>query len=156
VVLDPFFGTGTTGAVAKKLHRHWIGIEQDETYVRVAQQRIDAVAPPPDDKEAFKIKNPRKRRRIPFGTLLAHGLLEPGQALYFGKDGDVRATVAADGGLLYNGARGSIHQIGAHIKNAPSCNGWTHWYYIDPETGARRSIDALREHIRAQIGDDAF
>ncbi len=149
VVLDPFFGTGTTGAVAKKLRRHWIGIERDPAYVQVAQARIDAITPLPYAADVFTFEDRRKRERIPFGALLENGLLQPGQTLYFGKIGEVAATVAADGSLLYNGQRGSIHKIGAIIKNAPSCNGWTHWYYRDPETGAREVIDTLRERLRS-------
>ncbi|MBN1284246.1 MAG: site-specific DNA-methyltransferase [Anaerolineae bacterium] len=150
VVLDPFFGAGTTGAVAKKLHRRWIGIERDDTYVKVAQARIEAAAAPLYDEYVFENEEKRRQPRIPFGALLENGLLRPGEALYFGARGDITATVAADGSLIYDGARGSIHQIGAKIKNAPTCNGWTHWYYLDAQTGARVVIDTLREKLRAE------
>ena len=149
VVLDPFFGTGTTGAVAKKLHRHWIGVERDPAYVQVAQARIDTITPPPFDDAVFTFEDRRRRERVPFGALLEHGLIQPGQTLYFGAHGDIAAVVAADGSLIYNGQRGSIHKIGALIQNAPACNGWTHWYTIDPATGAREAIDRLRERLRA-------
>ena len=153
VVLDPFFGTGTTGAVAKKLHRHWIGIEREPAYVGVAQARIDAITPSPLEETVFATENRRNQTRIPFGALLEHGLLQPGQTLYFGRGGDITATVAADASLIYEEERGSIHQIGALIKGAPACNGWTHWYYIDQETGSREPIDRLRERLRANAGN---
>ncbi len=148
VVLDPFFGTGTTGAVAKKLHRHWIGVERDETYVRLAAERIAAVQPAPFEEEVFVFQNRRNRPRIPFGALLERGLLRPGQTLYFGPKGEVQAKILADGSLMWNGFVGSIHQVASRIKNAP-CNGWQHWYYEDSDTGRRRVIDELRERVRA-------
>ncbi|MBN1310039.1 MAG: site-specific DNA-methyltransferase [Anaerolineae bacterium] len=144
VVLDPFFGTGTTGAVAKKLRRNWIGVERDERYISVAQARIDAVEieESPDDLYVFPGK--RDRPRVPFGSLLENGLLHTGQNLYFGKTGDVAARVMANGKLKYKDMVGSIHQVGKAIRNAP-CNGWEHWYYIDDTTGEWVVIDKLRE-----------
>jgi len=149
VVLDPFFGTGTTGAVAKKLHRHWIGIERDETYIRVANERLAAVQPSTFDDEVFVIKSRRGRPRVPFGKLLEHGLLQPGQILYLGPKGEAKAKVLADGSLKWDSFIGSIHQVASRIKDAP-CNGWQHWYYEDPITSQRRVIDDLRETIREQ------
>lgn len=149
VVLDPFFGTGTTGAVAKKLHRHWLGIEQDTRYVEIARQRLAAIKPEPFSEAIFSFPSKRNRPRIPFGKLLEQGLLEPGQKLYLGKSGDVSATVLANGQIKYNGLTGSIHQVGKALKKAP-CNGWEHWYYLDAETGDRVVIDRLRELIRQQ------
>jgi len=151
VVLDPFFGTGTTGAVAKKLHRHWVGIERDETYVRLAAERIAAVQPMPFEEEVFVIQSKRDRPRVPFGTLLERGLLRPGQTLYFGPKGEAQAQIRADGSLMWNSFVGSIHQVASRIQNAP-CNGWEHWYYEDPHTGQRRVIDELREQVRRAIG----
>ena len=149
VVLDPFFGTGTTGAVAKKLHRHWIGIERDETYVRVANERLAAVQPSTFDSEVFVTKSRRGRPRVPFGQLLEHGLLQPGQILYLDPKGEAEAKVLADGSLKWDSFIGSIHQVASRIKDAP-CNGWLHWYYEDPHTSQRRVIDELRELIREQ------
>jgi DNA modification methylase len=153
VVLDPFFGTGTTGAVAKKLHRHWIGVERDETYIQIANERLADVNPVPFDEEVFVIKGKRGRRRVPFGTLLERGLLQPGQILYLGPEGETQARVLADGSLRWDSFTGSIHQVAAHIKKAP-CNGWEHWYYEDPHTGRRRVIDELRQQVWQENSKD--
>ena len=149
VVLDPFFGTGTTGAVAKKLHRHWVGVERDETYVQVANERLAAVQPLSFDEEVFVIKGKRGRPRVPFGVLLERGLLQPGQPLYLDREGDAQAKILADGSLRWDGFTGSIHQVATRIKNAP-CNGWEYWYYEDQHTGERRVIDELRDRVRQE------
>lgn len=154
VILDPFFGAGTTGAVAKKLHRHWLGIEQDERYIRVAQERIEAIQPPPLSKELFVFKGKRDRPRIPFGALLERGLLKPGQKLYLGKEGHIAATILANGQLRVNGYTGSIHQVGKALQQGP-CNGWEQWHYLDEATGERVVIDVLRERIYAEkVGEN--
>jgi DNA modification methylase len=147
VVLDPFFGSGTTGAVAKKLHRHWIGIEREGDYVEIARARIEAVQPTAYSDLVFASPNPRTAPRVPFGTLLERGLLQPGQELTFGKKGDATATVLANGQIECRGLVGSIHQVGRALANAP-CNGWEQWYYLDTETGERLAIDRLRERLR--------
>lgn len=149
VVLDPFFGSGTTGAVAKKLHRHWLGIERETDYVRLAQERLDAIQPPPFAEEVFVFKGKRDRPRISFSTLLERGLLQPGQKLYLGKKGETAATILANGHLRINGQTGSIHQVGKMLHNGP-CNGWEHWHYLDEATGERVAIDELREQIWAE------
>jgi len=149
VILDPFFGTGTTGAVARKLHRHWLGIEQAADYVQAAQKRIDAIEPPPFSPELFVFKSKRDQPRVPFGTLLERGLLKPGQKLYLGKTGNVAATILASGHLKANGTTGSIHQVGKALHRGP-CNGWEHWYYYDEARGERVVIDTLRERIRSE------
>ncbi len=136
VVLDPFFGTGTTGAVAKKLHRHWIGIERDETYINIARDRLAAITPEDYTPEVYSFPRKRERLRIPFGALLERGLLKPGQMLYFGRQGNITATVLANGQIKQNGFVGSIHQVGKALKQAP-CNGWEHWYYLNEATGER-------------------
>ena len=147
IILDPFFGSGTTGAVAKKLHRHWIGLEQDEGYAQVAKKRLSAVHPERFDEKVYDFPSKRKQPRIPFGRLLEQGLLKPGQKLYFGKKGTITATVLANGKLQCNEVTGSIHQVGKAIQQRP-CNGWEHWYYRDPQTGSRVVIDSLRETVR--------
>ena len=149
VVLDPFFGTGTTGAVAKKLHRQWIGLEKEADYCRLAQERINAIEPAPYQEGIYTFPNKRNQPRIPFGTLLENGLLKPGQTLYFGRRSNIRATVLANGQVQHNGHTGSIHQVGRAIRQGP-CNGWEHWYYEDGQTGQRQAIDNLRQQIRSQ------
>ena len=144
VVLDPFFGTGTTGAVAKKLGRNWIGIERDRKYVRVAQKRIDTVRDA--DEEAIHVEK-GKQVRIPFGALLENGHLQPGQALYFAKNGK-KAKILSNGHLRCGKITGSIHGVAkALMGNAPA-NGWDLWFYED-ESGNKILIDELREKIRA-------
>jgi modification methylase len=147
VVLDPFFGTGTTGAVAKRMHRRWIGIEREDRYVSLARERIHNVIPGEFDREHYITPDPRKRPRIPFGMLVEQGLLSPGDELYFGKQGSKTARVLADGSLECDGQRGSIHQIAKQIRQAP-CNGWELWYYQDPDGSLRRPIDHLRQVVR--------
>ena len=149
LVLDPFFGSGTTGAVAKKLRRRWIGIERDPHYVEFARQRIAAVTEV-EDEQLFQETGPRKRReaRLPFGSLLENGLLQPGQALYFRRDRLRRALVRPDGHLLMeDGATGSIHQLGTRLLNGTPCNGWEDWYFVAPD-GALHPIDELRQALR--------
>ncbi|MCS6801005.1 MAG: DNA methyltransferase [Chloroflexota bacterium] len=142
VVLDPFFGTGTTGAVAKKLGRRWIGIEQDAAYVAMARQRIAAVAPVAD--VALDWPPPRERR-IPFGALLEAGLLHPGDLLRFDRS-DEMAMVLATGRLRWRGREGSIHQLGRLLAGGPT-NGWARWLYCDPLHGWQ-PIDRLRQRLR--------
>jgi modification methylase len=143
VVLDPFFGTGTTGAVAKKLHRHWIGIERDEEYVRVARERINEIQAAAYDETAFAPSSGRKARRVPFSRLLEIGLIQPGQKLYLGKMGDTEAIVRADASLLCGEFSGSIHKVAKQVLGAPA-NGWEKWYYEDTQ-GGKQPIDRLRK-----------
>jgi modification methylase len=148
VVLDPFFGSGTTGAVAKKLGRRWIGIEQDADYVRVAQERIDAIPAAPVDPALLDVRGIRQRQpRLPFGALLESGCLRPGQRLYFHADPELAAQVKPDGRLKIGDFEGSIHQAGQYLSGGSPCNGWEHWYFRNGE-GEMRKIDELRERIR--------
>jgi len=150
IVLDPFFGTGTTGVVARRLRRRWIGIEREPRYVALAQRRIDAEPLPQPDEELYITPEPRRQPRIPFGMLLETGLLKPGDALYFGKSARITARVLADGTLKYNSHRGSIHQVAKQIRGSP-CNGWVEWYYQDRESGELYQIDRLRQRVRARM-----
>ncbi len=142
VVLDPFFGSGTTGAVAKKLGRHFIGIERDAKYIRVAKKRIEAVTAASAESLAV---TPPKPPRVPFGNLIESGLLEVGQTLYFSKNG-IKAKVLANGHIKCKGEVGSIHAIARSLTGAPS-NGWDLWLFQDKD-GGKKSIDALRQIIR--------
>jgi len=148
VVLDPFFGTGTTGVVARRMLRRWIGIEQDARYVALAEERIQQAEP--GDFAAFKSKNPRREPRLPFGALLEAGLLHPGQELTFANRAGTRARIMADGLLSLDGQTGSIHHIAALLQTGP-CNGWELWQYLDGETGELHPIDQLRQQMRAAL-----
>jgi modification methylase len=147
VILDPFFGSGTTGAVARRLGRHFIGVERDPGYARLARERIAAVEPVPDD--ALEItRSKRAEARIPFGWVVERGLLPPGTVL----EGHTRrhtAKVRADGSLVCADATGSIHRIAAHVQGLDACNGWTFWHYQD--AGRKLSIDVLRQRLRAEL-----
>ena len=147
VVLDPFFGTGTTGAVAKMLGREFIGIEREEKYRAVAEKRIAGVRK--FDKEALKVSaSKRAEPRVPFGQLVERGMLRPGEEL-FSMNGRHKAKVRADGTLIGDDIKGSIHQVGAHLEGAPSCNGWTYWTF--KRDGQTVPIDVLRQQIRAEM-----
>ncbi len=147
VILDPFFGSGTTGAVAKKLRRHWIGIERDPAYIEVARARIAAIPTPTTADTLFATPNPRKLPRLPFGRLLEAGLLQPGQKLFLRKSGEIFAQVRADGLLEYNQQRASIHALARDLANGPA-NGWEVWHY--EQDGQRYPIDRLRQQLRQQ------
>jgi DNA modification methylase len=149
-ILDPFFGTGTTGAVAKRLGRHWIGIEAEPSYISMAQKRIEAVVAQKGFEEMPAVTQAHQARRIPFSSLINDHLLRPGQALYFGARGDQQAIILANGHIRYGEYSGSIHQVGREILKAP-CNGWTAWYYIDENTGKREPINLLRQKIRDEM-----
>ncbi|MEO1040737.1 MAG: site-specific DNA-methyltransferase [Pseudomonadota bacterium] len=148
VVLDPFFGTGTTGAVAKRLGRRFIGIERDEGYLEAAHARIDATERPDDVKDVAPLPAPRKAPRIGFGQVVEAGLLRPGTKLYCPKRKH-SARVKADGSLAAPSVEGSIHKVGATLQNAPSCNGWTYWHYEEAK-GQYAPIDFLRQAIRSR------
>jgi modification methylase len=147
-VLDPFFGTGTTGAVAKRLGRKFIGIERDTDYVRAAEERIAKVRPL--DLDAIEtLPSKRSEPRIPFGQILELGILEAGQKL-FDPRRRVRAEVRADGTLAYDGQQASIHRLGALVQGKAACNGWTFWHF--EAEGKLRPIDVLRVEAKRQLG----
>ncbi len=147
IVLDPFFGTGTTGAVAKKLGRRFIGIEREAEYVNAALRRIAAIKP--HSEEALKTtQSKRAAPRVAFGSLVEQGLIRPGTKLSDPKQ-KYTAIVRADGSLSSGEYTGSIHKVGALVQGAEACNGWTFWHaQIE---GKPTVIDEFREAIRAQM-----
>src|SRR4051812_18693015 len=139
VVLDPFFGTGTTGAVARRLGRQWIGIEREPAYVEVARERIASTLPL-DESAMMVMTEQRSAPRVAFGVLVESGLVPPGTTLTDAR-GRWSASVRADGSISSGAHSGSIHQVGAALQNAPSCNGWTFWHC--EQGGALQPLDAL-------------
>jgi modification methylase len=148
VVLDPFFGTGTTGAVAKRLGRHFIGVERDADYAAAAERRIAAVEPLPDTAVA-SFTTAREATRVPFATLVERGLIVPGAQLLDAKRRHT-ALVRPDGAIAFGGFVGSIHRAGALAQGLEACNGWTFWHTDGPE--GLKPIDALRAQVRAAAG----
>jgi modification methylase len=151
VILDPFFGTGTTGAVARRLGRRFIGLERDPGYAAIAKRRIAEIQPLAAE-DVLPKPSKRSEPRIPFGVLIEAGLLQPGTVLS-DPSGRLHARVRADGTLSAANAlgehRGSIHQVGAAVQGAPACNGWTFWHF--ELAGARLPIDHLRQQVRAGL-----
>ena len=141
VILDPFFGTGTTGAVAKRLGRHWIGIEREDSYIAAAEERI-AMALPLDERALKTMQAPKAATRVAFGTLVEGGLVPAGSVLTDTKR-RWHAHVRADGSIDCSGEIGSIHGVGAKVQGAPSCNGWTFWH-LESADGLT-VIDTLRQ-----------
>ncbi len=150
VVLDPFFGTGTTGAVAKMLGRDFIGIEREAAYRKVASDRIDRIRK--FDRAGLEVTGSKRAEpRVPFGQVVERGMLNPGEVLTSPRG--VPAKVRADGTLVAQDSKGSIHQVGAALEGAPSCNGWTYWHF--KRDGKMIPIDLLRQQIRAEMEADA-
>lgn len=147
VILDPFFGSGTTGAVAKKLNRHFIGIEREQLYIDVAQARIDAIEPVSLDEDVLITPSKRNQPRISFGTLVENGYIAVDTPLY-SKKRTHQARVHADGSLLAGKIKGSIHKVATLLIGQESCNGWDFWHF-ENEDGKLITIDTLREQYRS-------
>jgi len=147
IILDPFFGTGTTGAVSKKYNRKFIGIENNKKYIKFAKQRIKKVVPI-KDLDSLNFKENKEQIRIPFGQLIEFNLIKPGEILY---DLNKRwnAKVKIDGSLISENFKGSIHTLAAKLQNLPSCNGWTFWYKSEKNNSI--SINLLREKVRSEL-----
>jgi modification methylase len=155
IVLDPFFGTGTTGAVAKQLHRHWIGIEQEKKYILIAQERIDnieSIVPELLIEDIFDVSDKnRLAPRVGFANLIEVNFLTPGQKVYFQKDPANEAYIKPDGNLrLPDGFEGSIHQAGKHLMKGSPCNGWQNWYF-ESQDNELVVINELREKYRKKF-----
>jgi len=147
LVLDPFFGSGTTGAVAKRLRRDYLGIEREAAYIAGAEARIAEIEPLD---AAILAPAPTKRSepRVAFASLVEAGFISPGAALTDSSRRH-RALVRADGALTIGGVVGSIHKTGALAQGLPACNGWTFWHYED--AGRLAPIDILRARAREQL-----
>ena len=141
VVLDPFFGTGTTGAVAKRLGRQWIGCERESGYRDAALERIE-LALPLDESALTTMQSPKAAPKVAFGTLIETGWIAPGTSLH-DKKRRLTAQVRADGSLVSGADTGSIHGLGAKLQGAPSCNGWSFWHI--EHQGEFKPIDAIRQ-----------
>jgi len=147
LILDPFFGTGTTGAAAKRLGRRFIGLEREPQYARLAAERIAKVLPA--TAQELEVTGSKKSEpRVPFGQIVEAGLLRPGDTLYDPK-GERSARVRADGSLVIGDMSGSIHKVGAMIQSAPACNGWTYWHFKSDKGLA--PIDVLRAKVRTAM-----
>jgi len=144
VILDPFFGSGTTGAVAKRLGRHFVGIDREDKYIEAAYDRIAAVRPL-DGENLSILTGKRAEPRVAFGSLLDTGLIQPGAFLYDARRRYV-AKVRADGTIAAGERVGSIHKVGAELQGLDACNGWTFWHY--ERAGGLTSIDELRRIAR--------
>ncbi|MGE3362386.1 MAG: site-specific DNA-methyltransferase [Rhizobiaceae bacterium] len=144
VILDPFFGSGTTGAVAKRLGRHFVGIDREDKYIEAAYDRIAAVRPLDEENLAVMLSK-RAEPRVAFGSLIDTGLIQPGAFLYDSKRRYV-AKVRADGTIAAGERLGSIHKVGAELQGLDACNGWTFWHY--ERAGGLTSIDELRRIAR--------
>lgn len=151
IVLDPFFGSGTTGAVAKKLRRHWIGIESDPKYVEIARDRIEGITSGLDSRDVFNFPQRRHQSRIPFGLLVERGMLSPGQKLYLDKSERQAAMILANGLVTHGDMTGTIHQIAKSFIGSP-CNGWEHWYFKDESSKEFIVLDELRQIVRNELG----
>jgi modification methylase len=148
VILDPFFGTGTTGAVAKYLGRRFIGIERDAAYIEVARERIETVEPLARE-DLLPLPSRRAQPKVPFGALVELGILAPGTRLY-DEAGRIEARVRADGTLVSANDCGSIHKLGAKLQGRAACNGWAFWHVR--RGAAFEPIDVLREEARKRLG----
>ncbi len=146
-ILDPFFGSGSTGAVAKKYGRNWIGIESNQKYILQAEKRINNINRL-NDNEIEVTKSKKHEKRIPFGALLERGLLQPGEVLFDGRK-KWFAKVRADGSVISDNSKGSIHSVGAKVQGLPACNGWTFWNV--EIKGQTISIDSLRSFVRNEV-----
>ena len=143
MILDPFLGSGTTAAVAKKLGRNYYGIEKEKNYFDAAKERLKNTKLI-EDNLLDTLKNNRSKPRIPFGSLVELGIIKPGTSIFDQKK-KVMAKIMIDGSIKHNQAEGSIHKVAAAILGSESCNGWTYWHCII--NGQAVPIDYLRQRL---------
>ncbi len=143
LILDPFLGTGTTAAVAKKLGRNYFGIEKEKSYFKAVQERLKNIRPIEDD-YLDTLQNNRSKPRIPFGSLVELGIIKPGTTIFDNKK-QISAKIMADGSIKHAQTEGSIHKVAATILGTESCNGWTYWHYN--LNGVVVPIDQLRQRL---------
>ena len=149
-IFDPFLGTGTTATVAKKMGRNYFGIEKENKYFKVAEQRLKKTIKI-EDHYLDTIKNNKSKPRIPFGSLVELGIVKPGMNIFDHKK-KINATIMLDGSIKYNNSEGSIHKVAAKIIGAESCNGWTYWHYN--KRGTMVPIDNLRQRLISRNNSD--
>ena len=147
LVLDPFLGSGTSAAVAKRWGRRWIGIERDGAYADAAEARVAGIEPIADP-SLLTLASKREQPRIPFGWLVERGLIEPGEILMDERRRHT-AKVRADGTVVAADTTGSIHRVGAVVQGAPACNGWAFWYVMRGKTLV--PIEQFRQQLRAEL-----
>ena len=147
IVLDPFFGTGTTGAMAKKMGRNFIGIERDAEYIKGAEKRIAEIKKINDEALEYTLK--KKQPRVPFGMVIERGMLSPGDKLSDFAEKHF-AVIRADGSIKGENTEGSIHQVGAAAQNLSACNGWEYWFFKDKNRNLV-CIDELRKQLRTEL-----
>ena len=152
LIVDPFSGTGTTAAAAKRLNRKFIGIEKKYEYIKISNQRLKSVSI--YDSESLQTSKSQKTEpRIPFGWIVERGLINPGEII-FDHRRKYHAKVRVDGTLITTSLNkpivGSIHKVGAEVQGAQACNGWTFWHFDDAHNGPV-SINVLRQQIRAEM-----
>lgn len=152
IVLDPFFGSGTTGAVAKMLHRNWIGIEKEEKYICISQKRIDSLLQESFNPDLFEVRSQKQLSpRVDFSILVENGYLSPGQTLFFKKNKNLIAKIKPDSRLRSeDGFEGSIHKVGSHFCNNSPCNGWDHWYLLESDQFV--SLNIIRQRFLLDKG----
>ena len=150
IVLDPFFGTGTTGAVAKKLKRNYIGIEKEKEYIQLAKKRIDNIHIYFEESDWVE-ETKEKQIKVPFKSLIKEKYIKIGESLFTKKAYSAMAVVLSDGNLQYHNSTGSIHRIGAVIQQTPSCNGWKFWY-IERNNKSVLIDDIRNEYLKVKYG----
>jgi site-specific DNA-methyltransferase (adenine-specific)/modification methylase len=141
LVLDPFSGSGTTAAVAKRLGRQFLAFEREPFYVEVANQRLNKVVAL--EKQLLEYKVEKRKPKVPFGNLVEKGYIKIGETL-FSKDTKHTAIVLADSSLQSGELVGSIHKVSAGLLKKENNNGWSFWYV--KRNDKLLSIDELRYH----------